>query len=546
MTRWIAVALLWLGLALPAAAQSPDPYYKLDVLNAGLGPAPDWLDRSTPQSSVEALFDLSDTGNIDVAAHLLDLGAIDPMRQPEMGPRLAGYLVDVLNRKAVIDWNALLDRPDALDARATSESAVAGQSQLSLLIDTIELDGRPIELRLNRVKPEGGDPVWVFSRQAAMRLPALHARYGPSDLELSLPTALRQPAFWGLMWWEVAGLPLLILAALAVAFITSRLARMLARRVHSRTATAVLRAVRLPLIIFAVTLTVGTVTGAFFIFSGRIDTVLSPLIALGYTTAALMFVLNGVDAVLDRIVSPDESTLHEAGKEARRDTATKVAAFRRILIVLIVLIGGGIVLSEAQLFGSLGVSLLASAGAVTLILGFAARTILGNILSSLQIAMNRSAKIGDKIQFRDHICTVERINFTYVQLLDWTGVRLVVPVSDFVSEPFEIWTMRNPSMYRVVKLKLAHDADVDALRRAFFEVIDDQEPDQVCDRDDHMVMVNDHDVFGQEVWFCLACADANTAWMLSCQVREALLVKARELARTGVPVFPQANPAEAA
>lgn len=60
------------------------------------------------------------------------------------------------------------------------------------------------------------------------------------------------------------------------------------------------------------------------------------------------------------------------------------------------------------------------------------------------------------------------------------------------------------------------------------------------------VMVADQDVFGQEVWFCLACARADTAWTMSCVVREALLEKARQRAAEGYAVFPQVNPAEAA
>lgn len=186
--------------------------------------------------------------------------------------------------------------------------------------------------------------------------------------------------------------------------------------------------------------------------------------------------MNGIDAVLNRIVPFDDDALADPRMEKRRNLATRITAWRRVLIIAIVLIGGAIVLAEAQFFGSLGLSILASAGALTLLIGFAARHILGNILVSLQIAMNRLAKIGDKLEFRGHIVTVERINFTYVQLLDWTRVRLIVPVSEFVAELFENWNMRSPSMIRTIKVKLAHDAEVQPLRDAFFKIVDDQDP----------------------------------------------------------------------
>ena len=122
-------------------------------------------------------------------------------------------------------------------------------------------------------------------------------------------------------------------------------------------------------------------------------------------------------------------------------------------LVFAVIIGLGVLLHELHLFRTVGLSLLASAGVIGLVLGFAAREVLGNILASLQIALNRSARIGDQVIFDDRWCTVERIHFTYVQLRIWTGNRYVVPVAHFVSEPFENLTMVEPEMMRVVVLK---------------------------------------------------------------------------------------------
>ncbi|SDE94447.1 mechanosensitive ion channel family protein [Limimaricola pyoseonensis] len=543
--RLCAALFLWACLALTAQAQETR-FFEVDTLNEGLPEPPQSLDRDTPQSAMEALLDLVAAGQPGLAAHLLDLRDVPPEEQPERGARLAADLVDVLQRKAVINWTELLERPDALDANANAESPVAGQVQRSILIDVVETGKRPVAIRLNRLKPADGDAVWVFSRQTVANIPRLHALYGPTWFEEELPDLWRVETFWDLRRWELVALPAMLALVGGAGWAAGRAQAMLARRVRSRLATDVLRATRMPIILATCSAILLVLSNSLFIFSGRINSVLGPMIALGFTAAALIFVMNGVDAVLNRIVPFEDDTLSDPRMEARRNLATRIAAWRRVLIVAIVLIGGAIVLSEAQFFGGLGLSILASAGALTLLIGFAARHILGNILASLQIAMNRSAKIGDKLEFRGHICTVERINFTYVQLLDWTGVRLVVPVSEFVAEHFENWTMNDPSMIRTIKVKLAHDTEVQPLREAFFEIIDEQDPKEVQDRDQHFVMVADQDVFGQEVWFCLACAKADTAWMLSCEVREALLDRARAMARDGRPMFPRANPAEAA
>ncbi len=53
----------------------------------------------------------------EAAAHLLDLGELPVDRQAELGPRLAHQLYDVIDRKVVLDWSTLLDRPDALQSQ---------------------------------------------------------------------------------------------------------------------------------------------------------------------------------------------------------------------------------------------------------------------------------------------------------------------------------------------------------------------------------------------------------------------------------------------
>lgn len=214
-----------------------------------------------------------------------------------------------------------------------------------------------------------------------------------------------------------------------------------------------------------------------------------------------------------------------------------------MLIVVIVIGGAGIVLTEADVAHTFGFSLLASAGALTLILGYAAREVLSNIMSSMQIALNQSARIGDKVVYNGQICNVERINFTYVLLRVWTGVRLVVPVNEFVSETFENWTIKEPQMTRLIEIRVAHGADASVLRDAFSEVIEKVEQEQLGDADSHEVLVTSQDVFGQIVTFCVSCVNPNTSWELSCDVRERLISRMQKLEQSGDTVFPDANPA---
>ena len=522
---WIATLLLAFWLPVLAAAQ-PSPYYEVEMLNRGLGSVPDDLDRDTPQGTVESLLDAAEGGDWERAAHLLNLAEIEPERQPLLGPITADKLHEVLDRKVIISWSQLLDRPDALDARATSNSAVAGQVRRSILLGVLDLNDRTVPIRLERVKPSDSDPVWVFSRQTVDNVDALHALYGPSALELALPRELRREAFWGLMWWEVIGLPLTAALAVWAGILTYRVTRWGARRADGTWREIVWRSLRWPATLAAVTTVLWGATRV-FTFSGPIDAVLSPLVVLGYALAIVVFAVQALDAALERLVTFEPAELSEPGEDERRSWATSLSAIRRVLMLIFVLVALGLVLSSIGIFHTFGFSLLASAGALTLVLGFAARTVLGNILASLQIMLNRSARIGDQIIYEGEWCTVERIHFTYVQLKVWTGVRIVVPVEKFVSEAFESWTHTDPQMTNTIHLKLAGTADVDAMRKRFEELVAGEE--DITDHSAAKVLVTEQDALGQTVRFQFPSPDPTTGWYTECRIRERLIAHAAHL-----------------
>lgn len=535
-----------IGAAVPTPARAQEAAFEIPALNTGLTAVPDRIDRRTPRAAMSSFLQAAKGGDWDSAAHILDLGELPADRQAAEGPILARQLHDVIDRKVVLDWTMLIDRPDALQTQGGESEAQAGEPRRSLLLRDMPLDLAPAAIRLNRVLPEGAEqPVWVFPPETVRNVPALHRRYGPSRFEMALPDSLRAKTVGGLMWWELLGLPALVLTAIALGWIVHRFLQALWRRAESDVATGILRALSTPLIIASVTGLIWWVTGNVFVFSGRIDLFLAPAIVIGFVTALLLFIVNGVEVLLDRLVAPgDDVDLTGPEQADARVLATRLNAGKRILVVVVFLIGAGIVLSSANLSNNLGLSLLASAGALTLVLGFAARSVLGNIMASLQIALNQSARVGDRVLYKDELCHVERINMTFVQLRNWDSTRLIVPVEEFVSETFSNWTLQDPEMLRVLKLKLDPRADVDALRDAFNEILaevsDMEIGKNLADLDDSSVNVADQDVFGIEVWFSVPCTDPNTSWEVACTVREKLIARAAQIeADSGKPIFPE-------
>ncbi|MFZ3581971.1 mechanosensitive ion channel family protein [Loktanella sp. DJP18] len=533
LPRLILLLLLW-----PLSLGAQDAIFPVDRLNSGLPAPAASVDRDTPQAALESFLDLVKSGDLSGAAHVLNLNDIPADQQALTGPLLADRLATIIDRKVVIDWADLLERPDAM--MTTGDGAMVGQAQKSILIGILERDDRMVALRLNRLQAGEADPVWVFSRDSVDNIPALYALYGPSRMEEALPAILRQPAFWGMQWWEVIGLPIIVLIAASVALSTWRGLNMIARHQPSPLVSELIRATRLPGTLTILALTVSLTTSRVFAVSGIVDAITEPLTVILYVVAIMILAINVIDATLQRLtVALDVDDLASPEYGDQRAQATTVAALRRMAIVLAIIVGAALVLTATPAFSGAGLSVLVSAGGLALVLGFAAREVLGNIMASLQISLNRSAKVGDQLVYDDYLCTVERIHFTYVQLKVWDDTRLIVPVSKFISDAFINRSTRTYGMLRNATLILAPQIDVTRLRdhfRDWCEVDDrvDGDPEDIS-----CVVVGQGDS-GMHVRFAAPIKDPTVGWDFECDIREEMLGFAAGMEREDdIPYLPR-------
>lgn len=521
--RLLAVFLILLATLAGAAAQdsAPTRYYEIDTLNSGLPPAEAYIGHETPQGMMESFVAAANARNWEMAAHMLDLSDIDPALQAEMGPVLAKRMFDIAENGMWLDWGDLSDRPDAMATNVAAENPMAGEPRRNIRLAILELPDRPVSVRIARVKPADGEPVWLFSRQTVGNILALHEIYGPTRFEQSLPGFLRERAFWTLAWWEVVALPLVLLIAIGAAFLVHAWVGRVKWRQPSRIARRILDSIQMPVALMACVGTFSLVNTLLFTFSGAVNRFLTPLQSTLFVIALAMIGVRIVDAVLDRVVQRNVEALGDSEAAEQRDLYTNISAARRVAIVLALGAGVSLVLIQTNAFESLGFSLLASAGVIGLVLAFAARSVLANIMASLQIALAKTARIGDAVLYDDQWCYVEKINFTYIQLQTWDNRRLIVPVNELVSHTFENWTKQDSSITKIVALRLDHRADVDRLREAFQEFV--QNDEDVINRETADVYVVDQDRSGMLVWFLAAASDPSTGWTMQCRLRETML-----------------------
>ncbi len=159
-----------------------------------------------------------------------------------------------------------------------------------------------------------------------------------------------------------------------------------------------------------------------------------------------------------------------AGDQGRlQRVRTQVGMLRRVVSAVIAVVTVAVMLLTFAAMRAIGASLLASAGLITVVAGIAAQSALGNFFAGLQIAFGDTVRIGDTVVVEGQQGTVEEITLAYLVVRLWDYRRLILPVSYFVSRPFENWTRKHPGLLAWVVLHLDHTTPVDQLRTALHD-----------------------------------------------------------------------------
>jgi small-conductance mechanosensitive channel len=116
-----------------------------------------------------------------------------------------------------------------------------------------------------------------------------------------------------------------------------------------------------------------------------------------------------------------------------RGAATRLRVVRRLIFVAILVIGVALALSQFGQIKRLATGILASSAVIGLVLGFAARQSLGNMVAGVMLAITQPMRIGDRVTFEDTTGRVDDITLTYTYIDPGDGRLVVVPNESIVS-----------------------------------------------------------------------------------------------------------------
>lgn len=205
--------------------------------------------------------------------------------------------------------------------------------------------------------------------------------------------------------------------------------------------------------------------------------------------------------------------------QARR-IHTQARVFSRLAQVVVFISGLAFMLMTFPGARQVGASLLASAGVLGIVVGFAARPLFSNLFAGLQIALAQPIRIDDVLIVQGEWGRVEEITSTYVVLKIWDERRMVIPLQWFIDNPFQNWTRTGAALIGSVFLWVDFKTPLAPLREELERVV------RTCPEWDGrtvVLQVTDASDRAMQLRILATAPDAGKAFELRCKIREALI-----------------------
>lgn len=215
-----------------------------------------------------------------------------------------------------------------------------------------------------------------------------------------------------------------------------------------------------------------------------------------------------------------------------RKATTQILIIERIttFVVAVVAIAVGLMtIPEVRRYGT---SLLAGAGVVGLVVGFAAQQTIANVIAGIQIAITQPLRIDDAVVIDGEWGWVEEITLTYIVVRIWDRRRLVTPISYLLQKPFQNWTRTSASILGTVFIHVDYTTDIEALRTEQTRIL---VASPHWDGEVDVIQVTGAGERSIEIRCLVSAANSSAAWELRCELREKLIRYLQKTQPTALP-----------
>jgi small-conductance mechanosensitive channel len=116
-----------------------------------------------------------------------------------------------------------------------------------------------------------------------------------------------------------------------------------------------------------------------------------------------------------------------------RGATTRLRMIRRLVFVVIIIVGLGIALSQFDKLNRLANAVLASSAVIGLVLGFAAQKILANPIAGILLAISQPIRIGDSVTIEGETGRVDDLTLSNTFIDTGDGRLVIVPNESVVT-----------------------------------------------------------------------------------------------------------------
>jgi small conductance mechanosensitive channel len=167
-----------------------------------------------------------------------------------------------------------------------------------------------------------------------------------------------------------------------------------------------------------------------------------------------------------------------ARRELDPAAKTRYKILRRTTMTAIVVVGVLSALLVIPQVRAIAGGLLASSAVLGLVIGFAARTTLGNFIAGILIAFTQPVRLGDEVVIGEAAGTVEEIGLTYTFVRTEDNSRLVIPNEHLASDTIRNTTIVDRTTVAEVTVQVPLTQDLDAVVGLLREQVrDEHNPD---------------------------------------------------------------------
>ncbi|HYU61224.1 MAG TPA: mechanosensitive ion channel domain-containing protein [Solirubrobacterales bacterium] len=181
-----------------------------------------------------------------------------------------------------------------------------------------------------------------------------------------------------------------------------------------------------------------------------------------------MAIAFAIAVAVDRLVLARARHVAEriGDRAVSRGAQTRLQLVRRLVFLVILVIGAALALSQFAKLEKLAAGILASSAVLGLVLGFAARQTIGNLVAGIMLAIAQPIRIGDRITFEDQTGRVDDITLSYTYIDPGDGRLMVVPNERLAAGVVFNHSTGDQSAPVAASVWLPTDIDLDRARRA--------------------------------------------------------------------------------